>query len=114
MAGRGGVCESENRQSALALYRDVVNDVIENIKTAFLEEGLDESLVRELQQVTSWTHFGPDIALPLRPFHRISTGKCRFCSVGKPTSSALAPSEFRTTLSFRRSQRHLVRTTCIC
>ena len=79
---RGGVaCESENRQSAIALYRDVVNDVIENIKTAFLEEGLDESLVRELQQAP------PSNLDDFRP-HRCFNGRCTqwtgFAALGDP------------------------------
>lgn len=33
------------------IYKSVVNDVIENVKEAFMEDSLDETILQELRQV---------------------------------------------------------------
>ena len=37
--------------SQINLYRDVVDDVIKNVKDDFLNEGIDEQVLEELKQV---------------------------------------------------------------
>ena len=40
----------ENR-SVLELYKEVVDDVLNNVRGLFLEEGIDETVLHQLQEV---------------------------------------------------------------
>lgn len=50
-----------------SLYKTVVDDVITNVKEAFLDEGVDEQVLQELKQVI--------VNLVLVAVHRICFGK---------------------------------------
>lgn len=50
-----------------SLYKTVVDDVITNVKEAFLDEGVDEQVLQELKQVI--------VNLVLVDVHRICFGK---------------------------------------
>jgi len=45
------------------IYKSVVNDVIEGVKEAFMEDSLDETILQELRQVTPLSVLFPHVCV---------------------------------------------------
>ena len=78
-------------RSVLELYKDVVDDVIRNIRPLFEAEGIDEGVLTQLQEVMN-AHVFAHVLQPcrlrfthMRGFDGIVIAKIIICSYGRPS-----------------------------